>query len=63
MLAPFSVGFIKGWRRSLAALIICEGIRSLGIELDDLTDQFKACTVELHEGNISFVSKKSSGTQ
>ncbi|CAK9008023.1 FO synthase subunit 1, partial [Durusdinium trenchii] len=41
MLAPFSVGFIKGWRRSLAALIICEGIRSLGIELDDLTDQFK----------------------
>ena len=41
LLPPFSVGFIKGWRRSLAALIICEGIRSLGIEIADLTDTFR----------------------
>lgn len=42
ILPPFSVGFIKGWRRSLSALIICEGIRSMGIPLEDLADVFKA---------------------
>ena len=42
MLAPFSVAFVKGWRRSLACLICCEGVKSLGIEMDELTPDFKA---------------------
>jgi hypothetical protein len=42
MLTPFSVAFIKGWRRSLACLICCEGIKQLGITLEDLTLEFKA---------------------
>ena len=41
MLPPFSVGFVKGWRRSLAMLIICEGIRSIGIDLADVDSLFK----------------------
>lgn len=41
MLPPFSVAFVKGWRRSLAALICCEAIRSLGIDFAELTDVFK----------------------
>jgi hypothetical protein len=41
MLPPFSVAFVKGWRRSLAMLIICEGIRSIGIDLADVDSVFK----------------------
>ena len=41
MLRPFCVAFVKGWRRSLAALICCEAIRSLGIDFAELTDVFK----------------------
>ena len=41
ILPPWSVGFIKGWRRSLAMLICLEGVRSLGVELAELTDNFK----------------------
>lgn len=41
MLPPFSVAFVKGWRRSLAMLIICEGIRSIGIDLADVDSGFK----------------------
>eukprot|EP00435_Cladocopium_sp_Y103_P058569 s586_g20.t1 len=39
---PFSIGFVKGWRRSLSALIICEGVKALGIDIAELTDEFKA---------------------
>lgn len=42
MLRPFSVAFVKGWRRSLAALICCEAIRVLEIPFDELTHNFKA---------------------
>ena len=42
MLPPFSISYIKGWRRSLACLLCCEGIRTLGIDMADVTDAFKA---------------------
>lgn len=42
LLPPFSVGFVKGWRRSLATLIICEGVKSLGIDVAELRPCFKA---------------------
>ncbi|CAK9097739.1 FO synthase subunit 1 [Durusdinium trenchii] len=45
---PFGVAYIKGWRRSLAALICCEGVRSLDIQLDELTDNFKASLKVIH---------------
>ena len=41
---PFSVAYVKGWRRSLACLIIFEGIRVLGVDMEELTPQFKAVT-------------------
>jgi hypothetical protein len=31
MLPPFSVAYIKGWRRSVSALIVAEAVRELGI--------------------------------
>lgn len=40
-IAPFGVAYVKGWRRALACLICCEGVRSLGLELDELTSDFK----------------------
>ncbi|CAK9105978.1 FO synthase subunit 1 [Durusdinium trenchii] len=55
ILSPFSIGFIKGWRRGLAALIICEGVKSLGIELSELTDSFKASLRVVH-GAVSAYS-------
>lgn len=42
LLPPFAVAYVKGWRRSLACLISCEGVRCLGLDLDELTDDFKA---------------------
>ena len=50
MLPPFSIAFVKGWRRSLACLICCEGVKSLGIELDELTSDFKAAACVEHIG-------------
>ncbi len=41
---PFSVAYVKGWRRSLACLIIFEGIRVLGVDMEELTPAFKAVT-------------------
>ena len=41
LLRPFSVAFVKGWRRTLAAFICCEGIRKLQIPLDRIPDVFK----------------------
>lgn len=40
--APFTVGYIKGWRRSVTCLVVAEGIRSLGIPLGDLHHDYKA---------------------
>ncbi|CAK9043568.1 FO synthase subunit 1 [Durusdinium trenchii] len=47
-LPPFSVAFVKGWRRSLSILIVCEGIRSLGIPFEELTPEFKASVRVVH---------------
>ena len=41
LLRPFSVAFVKGWRRTLCAFIICEGIRKLQIPLDKIPGVFK----------------------
>ena len=41
-IAPFSIAYVKGWRRALACLICCEGVRSLGLSPDELTSDFKA---------------------
>ena len=41
LLRPFSVAFVKGWRRTLAAFICCEGIRKLQIPLDRVPDAFR----------------------
>lgn len=42
---PFSVAYVKGWRRSLACLICCEAVRTLGISLEELTSEFKAWSI------------------
>lgn len=41
-LRPFSLAFVKGWRRSVTCLIALEGIRSLGIALDEVPKELKA---------------------
>ena len=41
ILPPFSIAFVKGWRRSLAALICAEGVRALNINVGDLSTKFK----------------------
>ena len=40
-LPPFSIAYVKGWRRSVTALIVAEAIRSLSIEMGDLTKNYK----------------------
>ena len=39
---PFSVAYVKGWRRALACLISCEAVRALGLDVSELTPKFKA---------------------
>lgn len=46
LLHPFSVAFVKGWRRTLCAFIICEGIRKLQIPLDRVPGVFKETCIE-----------------
>ncbi|CAL1167352.1 unnamed protein product [Cladocopium goreaui] len=41
-LPPFSVAYVKGWRRSVSCLIICEAIKELGIDMADLSTDYKA---------------------
>lgn len=41
-LVPFSVAFVKGWRRSLSCLITCDAIKSLEIPFEELSTNFKA---------------------
>lgn len=41
MLPPFCLGYVKGWRRALAALICIDGVKSLGTAPDDLGKCFK----------------------
>ena len=36
LLRPFSIGYVKGWRRSVAALIVMQGFKELDIDLDTL---------------------------
>ena len=41
MMPPFSIGYVKGWRRSTALLAVLCGIKALEIKLDDLPAIFK----------------------
>ncbi len=41
-LVPFSVAFVKGWRRSLSCLIACDAIKTLEIPFEELSANFKA---------------------
>lgn len=41
LLAPFSVGYIKGWRRSTAFLCVCAGLRALKIDMEEVPANFK----------------------
>ncbi len=45
LLRPFSVAYVKGWRRSLACLMCLEAVRSIGLPLDELTNNFKVTCV------------------
>lgn len=38
---PFSIAFVKGWRRSLMLLSALEGIRANNIPLADVCPTFK----------------------
>lgn len=40
LLPPFSLGYIKGWRRSCAALIVAQGIRELDLSLNVLPKEY-----------------------
>lgn len=48
LLAPFSIAYVKGWRRALAALILIEGITCLGIPIEDMVPAFKASHHQIH---------------
>lgn len=41
-IAPFSIGYVKGWRRSVCCLIALAGVKLLNIPLDELEPSFKA---------------------
>lgn len=38
---PFSVAFVKGWRRSVTCLVVADAIRALEIDFGDLTSVYK----------------------
>ena len=42
LLKPFSVGYVKGWRRCTALLAALAGIYELKMPLDELSVDFKA---------------------
>ena len=48
LLPPFSIGYIKGWRRSTAFLCIMAGIKLLEIDMAEVPDAFKACSSYRH---------------
>ena len=48
---PFSVGYIKGWRRSVTALITAAAVQELHIPFEDLTGNYKV-------GNSESLTKK-----
>ena len=41
LLGPFSVAYVKGWRRSVTCLIVADAIRVLGINFDSLSSEYK----------------------
>lgn len=41
LLPPFSVAYVKGYRRSVTALIVAEAVRCLNI-LDEVSENYKA---------------------
>ena len=42
MLRPFSVGYVKGWRRCSTMLLAAHALRELQIDLTELPSGFKA---------------------
>ena len=42
LLKPFSVGYVKGWRRCTALLAALAGIYALKLPVDELSADFKA---------------------
>lgn len=40
-ITPFAVGYVKGWRRCVTALIVAEAVRKLQIDFESLTEDFK----------------------
>lgn len=49
LLPPFSIGYVKGWRRSSAMPAAMAGIYLLEIDLDELNANFKVGCV-MHTG-------------
>ena len=53
---PFSVGFVKGWRRSVTCLVVADAIRALDIDFASLTREYKVHFVakiqELHRNTM-----------
>lgn len=41
LIRPFSVGYVKGWRRSLAALIVIQGLIELEVDLEVLPKEVR----------------------
>ncbi|CAK9079952.1 FO synthase subunit 1, partial [Durusdinium trenchii] len=48
LLRPFSIGYVKGWRRSVAALIVMQGFKELDIDLDTLPRPIRASFGTIH---------------
>ena len=42
LMAPFSIGYVKGWRRATALLGVLCGIKDMEINVHDLSPTFKA---------------------
>eukprot|EP00435_Cladocopium_sp_Y103_P026994 s4752_g6.t1 len=57
LLAPFSVGYVKGWRRSTALLAIFAALYDMKTDLEELSSDFKAGLGLLEWGNLSAVTK------
>lgn len=52
-LPPFSVAYVKGWRRSVTCLIVAEAIRELRLDFADLTQNYKVTSRPSLQCNVS----------
>lgn len=50
MLPPFSVAYVKGWRRSVTCLAVADAIRTLNIDDSVLLPQYKVRFLRAHFG-------------